>query len=254
MVEKTGSAAAKRTGVYESVKNDILAGRLRYGERLNNEKWLCESLEVSRTTLRKAIDELISEGLLERRPNKGVYVSYSKFDTAAVDRPFSIFQELKGAGYTPTSKILYFNRRRAGEDLAKKFSIDSEDIVLEIHRIRYSDERPFMINHLFLPEKLFSDFNPWLLVDGSLHDILQMDYGVSIVKSSQNVTVATATKEQAELLGVHFRTALLKTSSTATSRDGIVVDYQESLINTNYVPYMFRFNWNGPSTSIALNR
>lgn len=46
--------------------------------------------------------------------------------------------------------------------------------------------------------------------------------------------------------------ALLKTSSTATSGDGIVVDYQESLINTNYVPYMFRFNWNGPATSIAL--
>lgn len=250
----TGSAAAKRTGVYESIKSDILDGRLRYGERLNNEKWLCQSLGVSRTTLRKALDELIADGLLERRPNKGVYVAYSRFDSAAVDRPFSIFQELKGAGYTPTSKILYFIRRHAGDDLAEKFDIDSDDIITETHRIRYSDERPFMINHLFLPEQLFPDFNPWLLVDGSLHDILQRNYGITIAKSSQNVTVATATKEQAALLGVPFRTALLKTSSVATSGDGIVVDYQESLINTNYVPYMFRFNWNGPATSIALDR
>ena len=68
--------------IVQDIRNKILNGTYKYNERLPNEKWLCNLYDISRTTLRKSIDELIAEGLLERHSNKGVYVVYSKFDTA----------------------------------------------------------------------------------------------------------------------------------------------------------------------------
>ena len=93
--------------IVQDIRNKILNGTYKYNERLPNEKWLCNLYDISRTTLRKSIDELIAEGLLERHSNKGVYVVYSKFDTG-FDRPYSLFQEMVKSGIKPSSKILSF--------------------------------------------------------------------------------------------------------------------------------------------------
>ena len=57
--------------IVQDIRNKILNGTYKYNERLPNEKWLCNLYDISRTTLRKSIDELIAEGLLERHSNKG---------------------------------------------------------------------------------------------------------------------------------------------------------------------------------------
>lgn len=250
-MDTTTMHALKHTRVYNAVKEDILTGRLRYGERLYNEKWMCESYQVSRTTLRRAIDELIEEGFLERRPNRGVYVKYSKFDPAS-DRPFSIFQELRKSGVVPSSKILFFSRREAGEKFARIFEVGPDERLLEIHRLRFANDKPIMINHLYFIERLFPDFNPWRLTDGSLHEILKEDYHVKIANSVQKVDAVSASKVEADLLDVAFRTPLLHTTSRVTSEDGYIVDYQETWINTRRVPYSFRFNWRGSAELNAI--
>lgn len=232
----------KRTKVCEDIKQEITSGHLHYGERLNNEQWLCQEHHVSRTTLRNAINQLIDEGYLERRPNKGVYVTYSKFDSA-FSRPFSLFQELERVGIHPSSKILYFSREAADDNLCKKMYLSPGEIILEIHRLRFSDDLPITINHLFIPEKLFPDFDPWQLTSHSLHDILKNQYNVQIAKSVQDITTAVTNKTQSELLRVALRTPVLKTMSTVTSTSGDVIDFQRSWINTDVLPYSFRFNW-----------
>lgn len=241
-MDETVSTALKHVQIYEALKGDILSGELRYGERLYNEKWLCDSFGVSRTTLRKAVDLLIDEGYLERRPNRGTYVSYSAFSTAS-DRPFSLFQEMKKAGIKPWSKILFYRLDHPSRDVAEALKIDRTELVAEIHRLRFADTRPITINHLFIPNRLFPDFNPWLLTNRSLHEILKEDYHVQILESTQNVDAAYASKAQSELLELPARTPVLATTSTVTSKDGDIIDFQRSWINTKAVPYSFRYNW-----------
>ena len=132
-----------------------LNGTYKYNERLPNEKWLCNLYDISRTTLRKSIDELIAEGLLERHSNKGVYVVYSKFDTG-FDRPYSLFQEMVKSGIKPSSKILSFSRINADSKLSRALNCEVNTPLLEILRLRYADDVPFNIQQLYLIEFLFS--------------------------------------------------------------------------------------------------
>ena len=241
-MDETASTALKHVQIYEALKNDIVSGGLRYGERLYNEKWLCDSYGVSRTTLRKAVDLLIQDGYLERRPNRGTYVSYSKFDTTS-DRPFSLFQEMKKAGVQPWSKILYYSLGKPSKEIAEVLHLEKDALVAEIHRLRFADSRPITINYLYIPNRLFPDFDPWLLSHRSLHEILKEDYHVRIAESTQNVDVTYATKEQSQLLDLPARTPLLATTSTVTSEAGDIIDFQRSWINTQAVPYSFKYNW-----------
>ena len=179
--------------IVQDIRNKILNGTYKYNERLPNEKWLCNLYDISRTTLRKSIDELIAEGLLERHSNKGVYVVYSKFDTG-FDRPYSLFP----------------------------------------------DDVPFNIQQLYLIESFFPQFNPWLLTDHSLYEIMESDYQIKIVKTVQVVTTGSVSKNQSELLKVPIRTPLHHTTSTIYSSTGDIVEYQQNDILTNVIPYSYK--------------
>ena len=189
--------------------------------------------------LRKSIDELIAEGLLERHSNKGVYVVYSKFDTG-FDRPYSLFQEMVKSGIKPSSKILSFSRINADSKLSRALNCEVNTPLLEILRLRYADDVPFNIQQLYLIESFFPQFNPWLLTDHSLYEIMESDYQIKIVKTVQVVTTGSVSKNQSELLKVPIRTPLLHTTSTIYSSTGDIVEYQQNDILTNVIPYSYK--------------
>ena len=189
--------------IVQDIRNKILNGTYKYNERLPNEKWLCNLYDISRTTLRKSIDELIAEGLLERHSNKGVYVVYSKFDTG-FDRPYSLFQEMVKSGIKPSSKILSFSRINADSKLSRALNCEVNTPLLEILRLRYADDVPFNIQQLYLIESFFPQFNPWLLTDHSLYEIMESDYQIKIVKTVQVVTTGSVSKNQYHLF-IHRR-------------------------------------------------
>lgn len=238
---KAPSSSPKYLSVYQSIKNDILSQKYRQGERLGNEKWLCDSYHVGTATLRRAIDELIADGLVERRPKKGVYVRYNRLRD--LDNPLSLSAELIRIGIKPSSKILYFARRAIEGELLHTLGKDVGDEAFEIHRLRYADDTPFMITHSFIPEKLVPDFDPWELTNSSLIEVYRTRYNIVISGSVRKVTPVVATKEQARLLNIAPRSLLLETTMVCMRDDGEPVDLTRSWINTNITPYVFRFNW-----------
>lgn len=241
-MERTTTAGTRCTEAVSALEEMIKTGSLPYGERFPTEKCLCEMLGISRPTLRKAIDEIIALGLAERRANKGIYVSYSKVGVNW-DRPYSVHQELLRAGIRPSSKILSFARIEADSALSEVMRCSEGEPLLEFFRVRYADERPFNINHIYLIERFFPEFNPWLLIERSLHEIIKTDYKLSIAQSVQYINAAFATKEQAKHLDVPLRTPLLTSSSVVTAEDGSVISHQLSWINTDVVPYTYKCVW-----------
>lgn len=239
MGEEKRTHAPLYSQVVEDIRGKILNGTYKYNDRLPNEKWLCSEYNISRTTLRKSIDELIVEGLLERHSNRGVYVIYNRLDTG-FDRPYSLFQEMRKSGIRPESKILQFMRTEADDHLCSIFGCSAGTPFMEIYRLRFADGVPFNLQRLYLPESYFPYFNPWLLVDHSLYDLIENEYHYKIVKTVQKVTTCSVTKEQAELLEVPVRTPLLHTTSVIFSSENNVIEYQENDILTDVVPYSYK--------------
>lgn len=236
-----GSVSPAFDKVYKGLETKILEGELKYGERLQTEKWLCEYYNASRTTVRKAIDALIEKNLLERKPNKGVYVLYTKFD-ARFQKPTSIFQELTRSGVQTTSKIISYRILWDENKFMEIFGCSSSDNIIEISRLRYANGDAFSIQTIYILEETFPNFNPWDFVHTSMHDILSTGYNIEIGSTIQEVNVASCNKRQSVLLNIPPKTPLLFTKSTMYAKDKRVIEYQETYVNTNKIPYSYKVN------------
>ena len=72
---QSGSGKPLYEQIYAYIKNEILSGMIQSGERLPSTRALCRHLEVSRTTVEQAYEQLLSEGYIESRPYRGYFVS-----------------------------------------------------------------------------------------------------------------------------------------------------------------------------------
>ncbi|RGV98402.1 GntR family transcriptional regulator [Ruminococcus sp. AF14-10] len=240
MNNRSKNTAPLYSQVIDDIREKIENGTYKYHDRLPNEKWLCDFYQVSRSTLRKSIDELIADGFLERKSNRGVYVDYTNFNNG-FDRPYSVSQELKKAGILTSTKILSFTRTDADKHLCCVFDKTNTFPVMDIFRLRYADDTPYTINNVYLPETIFPHFNPWLMEERSLYDLIENDYQLKISKTVQKVSTGLATSEQSKLLNVSSRTPLLCTTSMIYSNNRIIV-YQKNFIVTDIVPYTYKIS------------
>ena len=224
--------------IVAGLKEQINAGELVSGEKIPTEKWLSEHYGVSRVTVRKALENLTEEGYVEKRPNKGCYVLQPKFEKN-FSRMRSLHQELVDAGITPSSKIISYQEVEADSWVCKHLGCKQGEIVLVIKRIRYADERPFAEQTIYLPKYLFEDFNPWLLKEESLHDIMEKQYHVEILHSEQNITATMSEKEKMRELDLKKEQPILHIRSTVYTKDDKICEYSDTYFLTNVVRYSF---------------
>ena len=145
------------------------------GQGLPPETELASRFGVNRHTLRRAIDELIDAGMVERRHGRGVFVTDAPLDyrrTAATR-----FTEALSAHDLPTdSRIIRRQTIAANERVAERPGLAISEPVLWIETLRSADARPFGLSSHFLPGARFPAIDTNYL-GGSLHAFLTQVYG-----------------------------------------------------------------------------
>lgn len=241
MKEIAETATPVFDATYRQLKESITGGSLTHGERLPTEKWLCEQYDVSRTTLRKVIEQLEADGYLERRARKGVYISYL-VTPPIFEFPTSVHNLLRGAGRVSNSEIISYHTDSVGNTNPPIFRCPAEEPVSVIRRVRYVDGRPFAIQTLCLRTAFFPEFDPWWLRDQSFYTLLSERYHLEIDRTNQKVSTCSASKEAAGYLQIPVRTPLLHTTSLVITPKEEEVVHMEHIINTNVFPYTFCTN------------
>ena len=120
--------------VYREIAQEIERGALGAGDRLPSERWFCDELKVSRATVRRAIEELAADGLVEAR-GRGTYVR----GDALVEPPntlMSLSELGRSRGLEATSRVLGSTVRPATIDEAEAFGIAPGAELLELERLR----------------------------------------------------------------------------------------------------------------------
>lgn len=224
--------------IVSAIKQQIMDGELKNGDKIPTEKWLSEHFEVSRVTVRKALKDLMEQGFVEKRPNKGSFVIQPKYDKE-LSRMRSMHQELLAAGVLPSSKIISYQIIEADQWCTEYLGCKEGNQVIVIERIRYADDRPFAHQILYLPQKMFPEFNPWKLVDHSLHDIMQDEYKIDISHSTQSITAKLLTKEETKELKIRSNNPILHIKSTVYTKDNEVCEYADTHFITDVVRYSF---------------
>lgn len=164
-----------------------------------SERELMETYQMSRITVRKAIDELVNEGYLYKIQGKGTYV---KSDDKSSDlfAIISCTEDVLRMGMTPSKRVTAAELVLANAKRAKALEITQDDRVFMLGRILFADQEPLNYTVAYLPEKLFPGIEHYSFDKESLYRVLQEEYGVKITKARRTIEAILARDEVAEYL------------------------------------------------------
>jgi GntR family transcriptional regulator len=219
--------------VASRIEQAIASGELPAGSRLENEIALVRRLNLSRPTIRRALQELVAKGLLVRRRGIG---------TQVVQRPVtrrveltSLYDDLSRGGQHPGTTLLSHEIVSADEALAERLSLTTGAPVLHLRRLRLTGGIPLAVLENFLPEE-FTDLPVDELESHGLYQMMRVR-GTHMRVAQQRIGARPATPEESRLLAVKTRSPLLTMDRTTYDDSGKAVEFGQHC----YRPDLYSF-------------
>ncbi|WP_251946928.1 GntR family transcriptional regulator [Levilactobacillus brevis] len=221
--------------IHNDIKRAIEAGKWAVGDRIPSERELSRNFDVSRMTLRQAIQTLVDEGILERQVGSGTYVANQKVQEK-MSGVTSFTDLMLTQGKQPTSKTISYHVMNPSLSEAEKLKLSEDDQVLRMERIRYGDDVPICFEVATVPEKLVDGLSK-KEVTSSLYRALEDKKQLSPGKAQQTVSAMSASERIAEYLSIKRGDAILRLRQVTYLQDGTPFEY----VRTQYVGERFEF-------------
>lgn len=193
------------------------------GSPAPSERELVQRFGVARMTVRQALDTLVSEGLLERVPGRGTFVSRAKIDVQV--RLSSYTEEMGRRGMTPSSKTLLARIESAGPGVARALEIDEGAKVVHWQRIRYADGTPMCIEDAYMADSIVPEFLESPLPESLYAEFKRRD--LMPTWGEDSVDADLARPDEADLLGCDPGSPVLRIARRAFA-DNIAVEVSRS--------------------------
>jgi GntR family transcriptional regulator len=186
---------------------DINAGAP--GAKLGSERELAERYGTSRSSLRQVLAALEEAGLVTRVIGRagGIFISHVQVQRSLSD-VVGVPAFLASQGYVAGTRVLATKITTADRITQQALHLAADDYVVEIQRVRLADGSPISLELAQFPADAF----PGLLeqqLGGSIYEILETHYGLVTSRADERIEAVNATPEEATLLGIKQRSALL---------------------------------------------
>lgn len=230
--------------LFHSVSRHIVGrindGEFAKGDRLPTERWLQDTLGVSRTTVRRAIDELVKNGHLEAR-GRAVFIASGPTEGIRRDTILSLTDMARERGLTPTARVLTRHVRPATLDEADAFRIAPGSDLFELRRLRLLDGAAISIDHdrtplRCLPTGLEIDF-----ARASFFESLAQA-GSAPVHSRMQIEARGALITEAALLELQERDPVLVNTEQTSGTDGQTISLGLSVFRSDRHRFLVQFS------------
>jgi GntR family transcriptional regulator len=196
----------------------IAARHWRPGEAIPTEQALANSYDVAVGTVRKAVDLLVAEGLLERFQGRGTFVRRASFDSSLFR--FFRFQTRQGERRIPESRILRREVVDAPSAVAAILQISSSARVIQMTRLRLIDDVPMLAEEIWLPYVRFAAF-----AQMDLNEVGDLLYPVYEAQCNQVVASATETLTVEAIGPLHARLLRIEPGTPAVVIERLAYGY-----------------------------
>lgn len=238
---------AKARQVYLVLRDRIVSGALGFGARLPTENDLASTHGVSRVTVRRALGELESEHLIERRRSAGTRVVY-RAHTSRMSADFSgVLANLAEMGRRTSVRLLSFSYVPATGPAAE--ALGTDELLQRSVRVRSVDGQPFSYLLTHVPERVGATFTRRELADRPLLELLERS-GVKVERATQRISAGLAAPDVARALGVKTGSPLIELVRTVYDRSGRGVEHLYAL----YRPDRYGFEFDLVRSGGARNR
>ncbi len=188
------------------------------GQAIPSERELMAAYGVSRATVRRAIDALVADGLLQRTQGLGTFATRPRVESMLHLASFS--KDMRRRGLTPSTRLLSVELRRPPAPTVAALRLGAEDKAWRILRIRLADGSPIAHEEGWYSEPALPGLNTHDLAGGSLYQIMGEEYGIWIDSADQVLWGESADADMAAALEAPLHTPLLvfKRTSSALGR------------------------------------
>ncbi|MCM3411275.1 GntR family transcriptional regulator [Metabacillus litoralis] len=222
----------------ERIKKSIISEELQPGDVLPSERELSENYQISRMTVRQAITNLVNKGYLYREKGKGTFVSSQKFEQN-LQGLTSFTEDMKARNLVPGSKLLHFEISPAIEEIKEWLSLEEEELIYKIKRLRLANDEPIAVETSYLPVKLIPGLTPDIL-GNSLYKYIEDDLQLSIGHAAQTVEAAIVRDEDIKHLNVNKNVPVLLIQRETYLEDGTPLEIVKSSYRADR--YKFKIN------------
>ena len=209
--------------IAENLKQAIESGAIGPGERLDNEVQLSERLNVSRPTVRQAIQRLTHEGLVVRQRGVGTVVVNRRIQRRLALS--SLYEDLRVSGREPATAVLSVRSVPADEETAAALGVPPGQDVMRIERVREADGRPLAVMRNYLPAGLLQGTEvESVLSRHGLYETLRQQ-GVQFHSAEEVIGARKATAAEAALLQAARGSTVLTMTRVAIDPAGRAIEY-----------------------------
>jgi len=208
----------------EILRADIARLGLRPGDRLPGDHELCERYGVSRPVVRQALSELQYEGVLQRVKGRGTFVLPQLTSQSLVQSLTGLFDDVAALGRTLRSEVRSLKVVAADADIALRLELAPGTAVVEIERLRFVDDEPWVYTVSHVPAALAPDLVDQDLRDQSLYALLERRYGLRLARSRRTVEAHGASAALARDLRLPRHGAVLKLTNVSYGTDNRPVE------------------------------
>lgn len=185
----------------EIIKSKIQNGEYSEGQMIPSERELCVQYDISRMTVRQAINELQAEGYLYKVHGKGSFVRSNKIEQNLASLT-SFSEDMRKMGRVPSSKILSVESVKANAETAQKLGLHIGEDVLLLSRLRFADQQPICIEKTYLNANMLEYSYAFQSSDFSLYEHLRKRLHIKLTHAHQTIETILLSGEEASLLAV----------------------------------------------------
>ena len=227
--------------VYDIIVRKVAQGQWKPGEALPSEHALARELGVSQGTIRKVLDGLTSEKLLERRQGKGTFIAENTQERALF-RFFRMARPGGGERLTPERGAESVKVRASKASEQAKLDLARGDKVVEIVRVRLIEGRPAIRELIILPAALFPGIERHAALPNTLYSLYQTEYGINIVSAQEELSAVAATSEDETVLHVPVGGPILLIDRVAVSLQEKKVEWRISRVRSGDMVFAVTLN------------
>ncbi len=222
------------TRIQEYIAELILSGKLKPESKIQSEREFSEDLGVSRMTVRKALTELVNEGLLERKHGSGTYVSKPKI-TYESEELVNYVQAMQKRNIATATQLLEFSEMVASRRLSEILEIEIGSPIYHVVLLRFANRVPVILERGFFPVLYYPQLEDWDLEKTSIIDLISSVYAIKLGRISQSVEAVAAADVVAQQLRVEEGVPLLMLSRLFFNQDtGKPVVFSQDFLRNDY--------------------
>lgn len=226
----------------EEIKQLIRSGELAPGDLLPSEREYAEKYNISRMTVRQAINNLVTEGLVFRQKGRGTFIADKKFEQNLAGLT-SFSEDMKKRGLAPSSKLLRFQLIEPDRATLENLALGANEKVYEIVRIRLANDLPAAVETSYIPRKIAGELqeDDW---PDSFYQFIEEKIGLTIAYGDQTIEAVLASGFEISHLNIEQGDPVLLMQRTTYLQDEpkTPLEYVKSAYRADKYKFSMRMN------------